>query len=143
MASKKLTQPTDVYSRSSYHELRSPIIMKMRAVEHAVGLFINDKSGCPLGAVSMGEDAELRATATAASKGVASTALKGTRVAKQDIDREKGKELDLYRAYVLMELPVKAIDAALVGKVKENTDMYTRFRASQGFKELESEIEKH
>ncbi len=93
--------------------------------------------------VGMGEDAELRATATAASKGVASTALKGTRVAKQDIDREKGEEHDLYRAYVLMELPVKSINAALVGKVKENTDMYTRFRASQGFKELESEIEKH
>lgn len=92
--------------------------------------------------VGMGEDAELRATATAASKGVTSAALKGARVAKQDIDREKGKEYDLYRAYVLMELPVKAINSALVEEVKDNTDMYARFRASEGFKELESEVAK-
>ena len=92
--------------------------------------------------VGMGEDAELRATATAASKGVTSSALKGARVAKQDIDQEKGDEYDLYRAYVLMELPIKAMHSALVGEVKQDTDMYTRFRASEGFKELESEVAK-
>ena len=92
--------------------------------------------------VGLGEDAELRATTTAASKGVMSTALKGARVAKQAVNREKGKEKDLYRAYVLMELPIKAMNAALVGEVKENTDMYTRFRSSEGFKELESEVAK-
>jgi hypothetical protein len=92
--------------------------------------------------VGMGEDAELRTTTTAASKGAMSTVLKGARVAKQAVNQEKGVEQEMYTAYVLMELPVKAMNVAVVGEVKQNTDMYTRFRASEGFKELESEVAK-
>jgi hypothetical protein len=92
--------------------------------------------------VGMGEDAELRTTTTAASKGAMSTVLRGARVAKQAVNQEKGVEQEMYTAYVLMELPVKAMNAAVVGEVKQNTDMYTRFRASEGFKELESEVAK-
>jgi len=48
-----------------------------------------------------------------------------------------------FRAYVLMELPLGAMNSALLDKVKENKNMYTRFRASEAFKELEQEADKY
>jgi len=48
-----------------------------------------------------------------------------------------------FRAYALMELPIGVMNSALVDKVKENQNMYTRFRASQAFQELEEESQKY
>jgi len=36
-----------------------------------------------------------------------------------------------------------AMETALLAKIKENQQMYTRFRASQAFNELEEEVEKY
>ena len=85
------------------------------------------------------EDAELLAMTTAVSKEVVSEVIQGCRTAKQAIQKEGIS----YRAYVLMEMPIGEANAALMSKIKESKNMYTRFRASQGFKELEDEVEKY
>jgi len=89
--------------------------------------------------VGAGEDAEYSSMSTAVSKEVYSEVLSGAKLSKQEILQE-GKQ---YKNYVLFELPIAAINAAVIDKVKANKNMYTRFKASQGFKELESEVEKY
>jgi len=90
--------------------------------------------------IGVGEDAELTAMTATVSKAVVSESLSLSIPTKQDIKRE---ESVLYRVYVLMEMPIKAVNAALVSEIKENRSMYTRFRASQAFKELEAEVAKY
>ena len=87
----------------------------------------------------MGNDAQLLSMFTSASKTVVSTSLSGTRIAKQKIYRESG----LFRAYVLIEYPIGSMNSALVDQIKKNEQMYTRFRASQTFDELEKETQKY
>ncbi|HID09921.1 MAG TPA: hypothetical protein EYP17_01285 [Candidatus Latescibacteria bacterium] len=88
--------------------------------------------------VGLGEDAELLSMYSQVTKEVLSQVLVGTRVAKQYTKREGM----VWRACVLMELPIGAANKALVDRIKANERMYTRFRASQSFQELEKEVEK-
>lgn len=85
------------------------------------------------------ENAEFNELATSVSKAIVSQVINGSKVSKQEI-KQKDK---LYEVYVLMEMPLGEVKAALMGKIKANQNMYTRFRASQGFNELEKEVEKY
>ena len=87
----------------------------------------------------VGEDAEFLGMETDVSKSIVSETLVGCKTKYQEILREGTG----YRAYVLMELPIGAANEALLSKIKENKRMYTRFRASQAFDELEEEVEKY
>jgi len=87
----------------------------------------------------MGKDAQLLSMFTSASKTVVSTSLSGSRISKQKISKDGG----VFRAYVLMEYPIGAANAELVNQIKKNEQMYTRFRASQTFDELEKETDKY
>jgi len=87
----------------------------------------------------VGEDAEFLSMETDVSKSVVSETLVGCKTRTQKILREG----TLYRVYVLMELPIGAANAEMLAKIKENERMYTRYRASQAFKELEEEVEKY
>jgi len=90
--------------------------------------------------VGIGEDSEVLAMTTAVSKDVVSDVLKIARTLKQDVKKDSE---NVYRAYVLMELSVGEMNAAFMDKVKKDENMYTRFRESQAFKELEAEVEKY
>lgn len=84
------------------------------------------------------QDAQLMQQFTQATKTVVSTTMSGTRVK----DKKHVKDGDMYRAYVLMEYPLGAANAALLQAIKANEQMYTRFRASQTYKDLDSEAKK-
>ncbi len=86
------------------------------------------------------EDAEFLSMTTTASKSIASEVINGSKSMEQKIYKEGTRS---FRAYVLMELPLGAMNSALLDKVKENKNMYTRFRASEAFKELEQEADKY
>jgi len=90
--------------------------------------------------VGTGEDAEFTAITTAISKAVVSETLNLSRPAKQDVKMEESVH---YRVYVLMEMPIGLANTALMKEIKANRNMYTQFRASQAFKELEAEVEKY
>jgi hypothetical protein len=89
--------------------------------------------------VGAGEDADLLPLTQSISKSVASELLTMSTPAKKDVKKEGIH----YRAYVMMEMPIGETNTALVTKIKANRVMYTRFRASQAFKELEEEVEKY
>ena len=86
-----------------------------------------------------GTDAQLLQMFTDAEKTVVSTTLEGSKVKSQKIV----KDGDLWRAYVLVEYPVGAANEALMQQIKNNNQMYTRFQASQAYKELQDEVDKY
>ena len=85
------------------------------------------------------EDSEFVEQATSVSKSVVSEVINGCKVSKQEV-RQGGK---LYQAFVLMEMPIGKANATLMSKIRANEHLYTRFRASKGFKELEKEVEQY
>jgi len=89
--------------------------------------------------IGSGEDSELNSIATAVSKDIASESVSGLKVKQQEVVKEGA----VYNVFVLFELATGEINSAVLDKVKAQKDMYTRFRASQGFKELEAEVEKY
>jgi len=86
-----------------------------------------------------GNDAQLLQMFTQAEKTVVSTTLNGSRVKYQ----KQVKDGELWRAYVLVEYPIGAANSALMQQIKNNDQMYTRFRASESFKELQDEVDKY
>lgn len=88
----------------------------------------------------LGGDAQLLDQFTQAYKGIVSTTISGSRPAKQEFEPTASGG---YRAYVLMELPIGQASQALMQKVKAQEQLYTRFRATQAFDELNKEIEKY
>jgi len=87
----------------------------------------------------LNEDAELLGMFTQVSKSVVSDSLTGSRVSKQQLGRE-GK---IYRAYVMVEMPIGEANAKFVEKIRAQERLYTRFRASEAFEELDQEVQKY
>ncbi len=88
--------------------------------------------------VGTDEDAQYLDMFTQATKAVVSTTLSGASIDKADIKPEGER----FRAYVLMKMPIGASSEALLKKLKQQEQMYTRFRSTQVFEELEKETEK-
>ena len=88
--------------------------------------------------VGLGEDSELLQQFTSATKVVTQQTLSGSRTDQKELLEEKG----IYRAYVLMSLPIGTANQQLMEKIKANQNLYTRFRGTKAFEELDQEIEK-
>jgi hypothetical protein len=85
----------------------------------------------------LNEDAEILGMFNQVSKTVVSDSISGSRQAKQKLDREGGT----YRAFVMMEMPIGEASARFLEKIRAQERLYTRFRASEAFKELDREVE--
>lgn len=86
--------------------------------------------------VGAGESSELLQQFTSATKAVTQQTLNGSKIDKKDIQSESG----IYRASVLMSLPIGPANQMLMDKLKANQDLYTRFRATKAFEELDKEL---
>ena len=84
-------------------------------------------------------DPELNKLYSSATEVVVSTQLSGSKIRDTKYKEKNGK----YHAVVLVEYPVSAANAALVNQIKKDQNLYTRFRASEGFKELEAQVDKY
>lgn len=84
----------------------------------------------------MAEDSALLSQFSSATKAVTQQTLEGARVDQQQVLPEK----EVYRAYVLMSLPLGQANQLLMSKLKANQELYTRFRATQAFDELDKEL---
>jgi hypothetical protein len=87
----------------------------------------------------VGDDAQLLDQFTQASKTIVSTSLSGSK----EINKKIVKDGNNYRAYVLVQYPLGAAQEALKEQIKKNEQLYTRFRASETYKELDNEVEKY
>ena len=90
--------------------------------------------------VGLGENAELNAYYSNTVKTLTSQSISGSKVIKKEWRREGGS---LYRAFVLVDLPLNEFKANLVNRVKKNKQLYDRFRASQSFNEMEEDMKKY
>lgn len=73
-----------------------------------------------------------------ATKTITEETLKGSKVIKTSIVHEDG----FFRAYVLVSYPYSSMNKTLLATIGEHEEIYTRFRASKTFEELESELYK-
>lgn len=89
--------------------------------------------------VGSGENSTLLSQFTQATKSVTNQTLSGSRVKEKKLIKDGSS----YRAYVLLEYPVGAANVALMDALKKNQEMYTRFRSTQTFEELNKEIENY
>ncbi|MGQ0648331.1 MAG: LPP20 family lipoprotein [Gemmatimonadaceae bacterium] len=85
------------------------------------------------------EGSQLLDQYTAVYKGVVSTTLYGSRP-RQQVLRTEGS---LYRAIILMELPVGEMSRRLLEQLRAQEQLYTRFRAGEAFKELDAEVQRY
>ena len=84
------------------------------------------------------ENAQYLDMFTQAISEVTSQVLHGVSIDKADFQKEGNR----FRAYVLAKMPLGATNQALLNKLKQQEEMYTRFRATQAFQELEEQTEK-
>jgi hypothetical protein len=89
--------------------------------------------------VGLASDAEILKQFTNATKSVVSQVMIGCKSHKNEILNENG----VFRVFTLMELPLGEANLALYNQTKANQNMYTRFRATEAWKELENEVEKY
>jgi hypothetical protein len=90
--------------------------------------------------VGTGNDTQLLQQFTSASKIVTSNVLNGTKVKNQKV----AKDGNTFRAYVLMQFPIGAAADQFLQSMKKSSDKnYTRFRATETFKELDDEAKKY
>jgi hypothetical protein len=87
----------------------------------------------------VGQDAQLLQQFTQATKIVVSTTMNGSKMK----DQKSLKDGNMWRAYVMMELPIGAANEQLLQEIKKNQDLYTRFRASEAYKDLDTEVQKY
>lgn len=85
------------------------------------------------------EGSQLLDQYTQAYKGVVSQSLYGSRARQQTL-RTEG---DVYRAVVLMELPIGEMSKKLLEQIRAQEQLYTRFRSSEVFKELDAEVQRY
>ena len=83
------------------------------------------------------EGAEILQFFSTTTKAVTDRTLVGSQTVKKQILPEGG----VYRAYVLMRLPLDSANKLLLEKLKANEEAYTRFRATEAFEELNMELE--
>lgn len=81
-------------------------------------------------------DSKLLLQFSAATKAATKQMLVEARAKEQKILLENG----VYRAYVLMSLSLGEANQVLVNQVKESKELFTRFRATQAFEELDKEV---
>ena len=86
-----------------------------------------------------GADAQLLDMFTQVGKTVVSTVLSGSHAKYQ----EQCQEGEIWRAWVLVEYPTGAAAQAFRDQIKNNEQMFTRFRATETYKELEEEVKKY
>jgi hypothetical protein len=86
--------------------------------------------------VGLGDDSQLLDQFTQVYKTVTDEVITGSRTREQEIRPEGG----VYRVFVLMEMPIGAASQALLARIRAGEQMYTRFRASEAFRELEEEV---
>ena len=84
-----------------------------------------------------GDDSEYLQYFSSATKAVTDQVLSGSRLEK----KHPVIEGDIWRAYVLMSLPIGPANQLLMDRIKANEKVYTQFRATKAFEELDQELE--
>jgi len=89
--------------------------------------------------VGEGENSEYLSQFTQATKTVVSQEMSGSQI----IEKKLVKDGKNWRAYVLAKYPIGAAQKAFLSKISNDNNLYTRFRATEAFAELENDVYKY
>lgn len=89
--------------------------------------------------IGVGENSKLLQQYTQATKTVVTGELMGSKVIKKKICRDGNN----FRSYILCEYPIGAASQAFMNQISKQEELYTRFRSSEAFKELEEDVKKY
>jgi len=89
--------------------------------------------------VGEGENSEYLSQFTQATKTVVSQEMSGSQITQKKLVKD-GKN---WRAYVLAKYPIGAAQKAFLNKISNDNNLYTRFRATEAFAELENDVYKY
>jgi hypothetical protein len=87
----------------------------------------------------LGQDSELLDQFTQVTRSIVSDELYFSSLKKQELQTEAG----VFRAYVMMEMPIGEANSRLMAKMKAQENLYTRFRATEAYEELDEEIRRY
>ncbi len=90
----------------------------------------------------LAEDASLRQYFEQVSKLVVDETLAGVELDKNELLTKEKEGKSIYISYVLMRMNFDTANKILLGKIKNQEELYTKFQSSKAFKELEAEVEK-
>ena len=82
-------------------------------------------------------DSQLLTEFSSVTKAMVDETLVGARIARRRLISEG----NIYRAFVLVELPIGDANLALAQKLKSDEALYTRFRATRAYAELDDEVQ--
>ncbi len=89
--------------------------------------------------VGQGELGTVLEQFSVATKTVVSQVMNGTTPSKKELV----KDGDNWRAYVLIAYPLGAANQALMNQIKQNKALYTEFKATKAFEELEKDVKEY
>jgi len=89
--------------------------------------------------VGQGENSEFLSQFTQATKTVVSKELNGSQISQKKLVKDGSN----WRAYVLAKYPIGEAQKAFLKQISENNNLYTRFRSTEAFKELENDVNKY
>jgi hypothetical protein len=89
------------------------------------------------------EESEINRAFSNVTKILTSQELTGSRNKKTLYTMEQKNGKTVYQAGVVMAIEPKVVNQAIMNEMKENKQLYDRFRASQAYKDLEAEMEKY
>jgi len=84
-------------------------------------------------------DSKLLTQFSSATKAITSETLVGAHVVKRHVVPEG----HVYRAYVLVQLPIGRANELLMQKMCSSEALYTRFRASEAYTEIDNELQRY
>ena len=87
----------------------------------------------------MAFDSQLLTQFSSATKAITDETLIGTRI----VERVVVPEGNVYRAYVLMQLPIGRANELLMQKIRGDRALHTRFRATEAYAELDDELRRY
>lgn len=85
------------------------------------------------------ESSQLLQQFTQVTKTVVSTELTGSTVKEKEILQDG----DNWRVYVLMQYPIGDAQKAFLTNISKNKELYTRYRSTEAFKELDEDVKKY
>ena len=119
-----------VATKKAKTEARADLAQQMAAkVQNLEKLFSEE--------VGTDAQSELLEQFTSVTKIITSETLHATQEKEKEVQE---MEDGTVRVYVMMTLPIGSANQALMAKLKANEHLYTRFRASQAFEELDADI---
>lgn len=89
------------------------------------------------------ENPSVHALTSKVVKNISKAKFSNTSVTKREVFKVIEDDMQKYKVYVRVSIPKETVNKNMLNQIKKEEELYNMFKASQGFDELEKEIEKY